>query len=121
MFQILNTCPYLFENMHKYYDDDYVPTFEDLVHGRQRTTGVNKIKFVIHPDTETDYEEIYEIFDVGGCKNERRKWMHFFDNSDVVLFVVNLGGFNKLLWRDNHTNCLREDIGLFRSFLIGCI
>merc|ERR1712228_1054174 len=51
-------------------------TFTDLIHSRQRTTGVNKIKFAL-PDKNGAFEEIYEIFDVGGQKNERRKWMHF--------------------------------------------
>eukprot|EP01084_Bolivina_argentea_P209404 356698_1 len=77
-FQLIDTSEYLFEHMLDYYKDDYIPTFTDLIHSRQRTTGVNKIKFALE-DKRGAYEEIYEIFDVGGQKNERRKWMHFFD------------------------------------------
>ena len=43
--------------------------------------------------------------------------MHFFDNTLVILFVVNLDGYNKLLFEDNRNNRLREDIGLFRSIV----
>jgi len=115
-FQLIDTCEYLFENMGEYYQEDYVPTFKDLIHSRQRTTGVNKIKFVL-PDRRGAYEEIYEIFDVGGQKNERRKWMHFFDNTAAIIFVAALSGYNQLLWEDNRNNRMREAIGLFRGII----
>lgn len=59
-FQLIDTSEYLFSNMGEYYKDEYIPTFEDLIHSRQRTTGVNKIKFVL-PDKHGAYEEIYGI------------------------------------------------------------
>lgn len=116
MFQLIDTAEYLFENMGKYVDEEYIPTFQDLVHSRQRTVGVNKIKFMIN-DNEGRVEEIYEIFDVGGQKNERRKWMHFFDNTAAIIFVAALSGYNQLLWEDNRNNRMREAIGLFRGIV----
>ena len=77
---------------------------------------MNKIKFALE-DKEGAYEEIYEIFDVGGQKNERRKWMHFFDNTAAVIFVAALSGYNQLLWEDNRNNRMREAIGLFRGIV----
>jgi len=115
-YQLIDTCDYLFEAMDAYWREDYVPTFKDLIHSRQRTTGVNKIKFVL-PDKKGAYEEIYEIFDVGGQKNERRKWMHFFDNTAAIIFVAALSGYNQLLWEDNRNNRMREAIGLFRGIV----
>lgn len=116
LFQLIDTAEYLFENMEKYYNDEYIPTFMDLVHSRQRTTGVNKIKFMLN-DKSGYVEEIYEIFDVGGQKNERRKWMHFFDNTAAIIFVAALSGYNQLLWEDNRNNRMREAIGLFRGIV----
>eukprot|EP00484_Ammonia_sp_Unknown_P001146 CAMPEP_0197023236 /NCGR_PEP_ID=MMETSP1384-20130603/3995_1 /TAXON_ID=29189 /ORGANISM="Ammonia sp." /LENGTH=366 /DNA_ID=CAMNT_0042451427 /DNA_START=82 /DNA_END=1182 /DNA_ORIENTATION=+ len=115
-FQLIDTAEYLFEHMGEYWKDDYIPTFTDLIHSRQRTTGVNKIKFVL-ADKQGAYEEIYEIFDVGGQKNERRKWMHFFDNTAAIIFVAALSGYNQLLWEDNRNNRMREAIGLFRGIV----
>jgi len=115
-FQLIDTVEYLFENMDKYFRDEYIPTFTDLLHSRQRTTGVNKIKFVLQ-DRQGGIEEIYEIFDVGGQKNERRKWMHFFDNTAAIIFVAALSGYNQLLWEDNRNNRMREAIGLFRGIV----
>lgn len=115
-YQIIDTAEYLFENMKHYWRDDYIPTFEDLIHCRQRTTGVNKIQFAIK-DKEENMQEIYEIFDVGGQKNERRKWVHFFDNTAAIIFVAALSGYNQLLWEDNRNNRMREAIGLFRGIV----
>eukprot|EP01083_Nonionella_stella_P036919 100702_1 len=115
-FQLIDTSEYLFAHMEEYWKDEYIPTFKDLIHSRQRTTGVNKIKFVL-PDKHGAYEEIYEIFDVGGQKNERRKWMHFFDNTAAIIFVAALSGYNQLLWEDNRNNRMREAIGLFRGIV----
>merc|ERR1712130_108785 len=73
-FQLIDTAEYFFERMDSYWREEYIPTFEDLVHCRQRTTGVNKIKFEIS-DSNGSINEIYEIYDAGGQKNERKKWI----------------------------------------------
>merc|ERR1712228_741836 len=91
------------------------PTIEDLMASRQRTTGVNKLKFVMEQSKKEDI--IYELYLTGGQKNERRKWVHFLDDTAVVVDVINLSGFCELLWEDNRNNRLREDIGLFRGIV----
>ena len=115
-YQIIDTVEYLFLHMNQYWRDKYIPTFSDLIHSRQRTTGVNKIQFAIK-DEVSHVQEIYEIFDVGGQKNERRKWVHFFDNTAGIIFVAALSGYNQLLWEDNRNNRMREAIGLFRGIV----
>jgi len=115
-FQLIDTAEYLFDHMHLYWHDDYIPTFEDLIHSRQRTTGINKIHFAIKDD-KGHLQEIYEIFDVGGQKNERRKWVHFFDNTDAIIFVAALSEYNQLLWEDHRSNRMKEAIGLFRGIV----
>lgn len=35
------------------------------------------------------------MIDVGGQKSERKKWLHLFDDAQVVLFVVDLTGYAK--------------------------
>eukprot|EP01084_Bolivina_argentea_P158262 275701_1 len=112
-FQLNDTMPYLFDRMNNYWKDNYIPTFEDLIHSRQRTTGINKIKFEV--DDSIFYEsEIFDIFDAGGAKTERKKWIHFFDNATAILFVTALSGYNETLWEDSTNNKMEEAIGLFR-------
>jgi guanine nucleotide-binding protein G(t) subunit alpha 3 len=32
--------------------------------------------------------EVYRLFDVGGQRNERRKWIHLFEGVTAVIFCV---------------------------------
>eukprot|EP01083_Nonionella_stella_P089471 249636_1 len=116
-FQIVDTVDALFENLDKYWRDEYIPTVNDLLISRHRTTSVKKTQFVIHDEMDCYREYMYEVFLTGGQKNERRKWIHFFDNTQIVIDVINLSGFCKCLWEDNRTNRLKEDIGLFRGIV----
>ena len=111
-FQIMGNAQYLFEHMNEYWMEDYVPTFDDLLHFHRWTVGINKIKFAL-PSKEGANEEIYEVFDFGGFRNERRKWWHFFENTAAIIFVVSLSGYNELLWEDGATNRMQGTIDVF--------
>jgi len=37
---------------------------------------------------------------VGGQRSERKKWIKCFDDVKAVLFIVNLGGYNSVLFED---------------------
>jgi len=45
----------------------------------------------------------FRVFDVGGQRSERRKWIHCFDNVDCLWYVAALSDYNVLLAEDNHT------------------
>ena len=49
---------------------DYLPSIEDVLLSRVRTAGITEEKYYIN-DRE------FVIVDVGGQKNERRKWIHW--------------------------------------------
>jgi hypothetical protein len=53
------------------------------------------------------------MFDVGGQRNERRKWIHCFDNVDAVVFVAALSEFDQVLFEDENMNRLDEAVDLF--------
>ena len=52
---------------------DYVPTVEELLLCRVRTTGITSQEYEVDGAT-------FCMYDVGGQKNERKKWIHCFDN-----------------------------------------
>ena len=52
-------------------------------------------------------------FDVGGQRNERRKWIHCFDNVDCVFFVASLSEFDQCLYEDETKNRFDEALELF--------
>jgi len=54
-----------------------------------------------------------ELVDVGGQRNERRKWINMFDNVKSVLFIVNLAGYRLVLYEEETKNRLQESLELF--------
>jgi hypothetical protein len=57
----------------------------------------------------------FEMYDVGGQRSERRKWLDCFDNVDAVLFVAALSEFDQKLAEARRTNRMIEALELFRS------
>ncbi len=55
----------------------------------------------------------FEIYDVGGQRNERKKWIHCFDDVTAVIFVVALSEYDQTLFEDSTTNRLLEAVELF--------
>ena len=42
------------------------------------------------------------MFDVGGQRSERKKWIRVFDGVNVVLFLVALSGYDHVLVEDRN-------------------
>ncbi|TKA76059.1 hypothetical protein B0A49_01294 [Cryomyces minteri] len=55
------------------------------------------------------------MFDVGGQRSERKKWIHVFDNVQVVLFLVAISGYDHVLVEDRNGNQMHEALMLFES------
>jgi G-protein alpha subunit len=43
-------------------------------------------------------DQIFQFFDVGGQRSERRKWIHCFDGVHGVIFVTALSEYDQKLW-----------------------
>lgn len=109
-FYILDAAPYYFNNADRFAEDDFIPTEEDAVMARVRTTGIVVSEF--------DQEGIhYRIVDVGGQRNERRKWMHCFDDVKAIIFCASLIGYNQVLFEDSSVNRMTEAINLFSDIV----
>ena len=86
----------------------FKPTTQDLLLSRVRTTQVIVEKYNIDGID-------FEMYDVGGQRSERRKWIDCFDTVDSVIFVAALSEFDQSLAEAKHTNRMAEAIELFRS------
>ena len=58
-------------------------------------------------------ERKYTMFDVGGQRNERRKWIHCFDNVTACIFVTAISEFDQKLYEDASTNRMDEAVTLY--------
>ena len=107
-FWILEAVEYYFNNIERIADEDYQPTEEDTIMARVMTTGIITTK-ITQPPLE------FAVVDVGGQRTERRKWMHVFDNVDILIYVVNLAGYNSCLFEDQTQNRMKECFTLFQQ------
>lgn len=75
---------------------------------RKRTTGIIEEHFIIRSTK-------FHIFDVGGQRNERKKWMHCFERVTAVIFVASLSSYNEVLLEDETVTVMNEEINLFEN------
>ncbi|XP_031498706.1 guanine nucleotide-binding protein alpha-2 subunit isoform X1 [Nymphaea colorata] len=110
--QVPDCTLYFMENLQRLSDADYVPTKEDVLYARVRTTGVVEIQF--SPVGENKKSgQVYRLFDVGGQRNERRKWIHLFEGVTAVIFCAAISEYDQVLFEDESKNRIMETKGLF--------
>ena len=105
-FQLTDSAAYFFDQVDVVADLSYVPTEQDVLRSRVRTTGIVESNFLIEGNT-------FQIFDVGGQRNERKKWIHCFSEVTAVLFVAALSEYDMVLFEDETTNRMEEALNLF--------
>ena len=88
---------------------DLVPTDSDVLHAYLRTAGITETFF--HADTKT-----FHVYDHGGTRSERKKWIHTFE-ANCLIFVAPLSGYDQSLVEDRLGNQLYEALMLFKSLL----
>uniref|UniRef100_A0A4W4FPP9 Guanine nucleotide binding protein (G protein) alpha v1 n=2 Tax=Electrophorus electricus TaxID=8005 RepID=A0A4W4FPP9_ELEEL len=107
-YELNDSALYFFENMARIVSPDYVPTEMDVLRVRIRTTGVIETQFKVK-------HLVFRLYDVGGQRTERRKWISCFEDVRAVLFVVALSGYDMTLVEDPSMNRLQESLKLFSS------
>ncbi|OIT31733.1 guanine nucleotide-binding protein alpha-1 subunit [Nicotiana tabacum] len=114
--QVPDCAHYFMENLQRFSDINYVPSKEDVLFARIRTTGVVEIQF--SPVGENKKSgEVYRLFDVGGQRNERRKWIHLFEGVTAVIFCAAISEYDQTLFEDERKNRMMETKELFEWVL----
>jgi guanine nucleotide-binding protein subunit alpha len=106
--QIIDSASYFFDNIKRISEGDYVPTDQDILYSRTRTTGITEFCFHLAGTP-------LRLVDVGGQRSERRKWIHCFDDVTAIFFIVAISEFDQRLREDETTNRLKEAINLFQE------
>jgi len=98
---------YCCENVQRFADPDFVPTNNDILVGKKRTIGVQEVNFV--------YQKVdFTIIDVGGQRNERKKWLNCFSTVEAVIFLAALNEYDQVLEEDPTTNRMVESLKLWK-------
>ena len=59
--------------------------------------------------------ESFHIFDVGGQREERKKWIQCFNDVTAIIFVVESSGYDCVIRENDETNRLEESLRLFEN------
>ena len=57
------------------------------------------------------------MFDVGGQRSERKKWIHCFEAVTCIIFCVALSEYDQVLLEVNSVNRMEESLTLFGSIV----
>lgn len=109
-FQLDDSAKYFLDNIIRISEYNYIPTDEDIIRSRVRTTGIVEISFEVEGKT-------FKMYDVGGQRNERKKWIHCFENVTAVIFVVAVSEYDQVLYEDENTNRMIESLNLFEEIV----
>lgn len=107
-FQVQDALKYYIEEIDRIAEKGWQPSDPDILRSRVRTTGIQEENYLI------DGVE-FATFDVGGQRNERKKWIHCFDQVTAVIFVAAISEYNQVLYEDNSMNRITEALILFEE------
>jgi len=105
-----DSAEYCFEHIERMAQPEYVPTIQDILQARQRTTGIIETVFELDRFTFT-------LIDVGGQRSERRKWIHCFQNVTALLYCVALDEYDMKLIEDDQVNRMEEALRVFEEMI----
>jgi len=106
--QVPDASQHYFNGIARISATDYIPTLEDILRARVRTSGVIEERYTIDGTQ-------FLFVDVGGQRNERKKWLHCFDNVNAIIFVTALSEYDQTLFEEETTNRMREALTIFRD------
>ncbi|PWN25359.1 putative guanine nucleotide-binding protein alpha-1 subunit [Jaminaea rosea] len=107
-YQLNDSARYYFDSIERMAAPDYVPNDQDVLRSRVKTTGITETHFQIG-------DLNYKVFDVGGQRSERKKWIHCFENVTAIIFLVAISEYDQLLYEDQNVNRMQEALTLFDS------
>ncbi|GMT09005.1 hypothetical protein PFISCL1PPCAC_302, partial [Pristionchus fissidentatus] len=103
-----DSADYFMDNIDRIKDKAYVPTTQDVIRTRVSTMGVIEVAFKMK-------NKNWRVFDVGGQRSQRKKWIHCFDDVKAVIYVVALSEYDQKLREDDTTNRMQESLQLFEQ------
>ncbi|KAI2809149.1 hypothetical protein BLOT_000294 [Blomia tropicalis] len=115
-FFLIDSTKYFLDKIDEIRDINFSPSDQDILRSRRRTSNIQRIEFNVKvPKQYGGGSQPFWMFDVGGQRGERRKWIQVFDGITAVLFVVDSSGFDTKLREDGTKNRLKECLELFED------
>eukprot|EP01118_Nematostelium_gracile_P012954 TRINITY_DN4817_c0_g1_i1.p1 TRINITY_DN4817_c0_g1~~TRINITY_DN4817_c0_g1_i1.p1 ORF type:complete len:357 (-),score=84.82 TRINITY_DN4817_c0_g1_i1:14-1084(-) len=106
--QLNDSTEYYFEALDRIGSINYIPTEQDVLRSRAKTTGIIETEFEVE-NTK------FRLVDVGGQRSERKKWLHCFQDVTAIVFCVAISEYDLKLYEDDSVNRILESLELFKS------
>ncbi|MES1908053.1 MAG: hypothetical protein MHM6MM_001062 [Cercozoa sp. M6MM] len=115
-FQLPDSAAYFLDKVREVVQGGYVPSEQDVLRTRVRTTGIVSTQF--------DIDGVkFSMRDVGGQRSERKKWLRVFEELATgqkpdekvtgIIYVVAISEYDQVMFEDANTNRLNESLALF--------
>ncbi|EFC38481.1 guanine nucleotide-binding protein G(i) alpha-1 subunit [Naegleria gruberi] len=109
---VFDGAEYFFERLDIIRKNDYIPSEEDLLYCRQKTIGIVEVSF--------DHESLkFSLFDVGGQRSERKKWVNCFEGVSAVVYVSSLADYDLKMYEDDSLNRMDDSLTVFEGLCNG--
>ncbi|PVU96925.1 hypothetical protein BB559_002197 [Furculomyces boomerangus] len=110
-FYLMDSAKYFFQNIRRICgSENYQPNNIDILRSRSKTTGIIETRFPMGNKT-------IHMFDVGGQRSERKKWIHCFEEVTSILFCVAVSEYDQVLLEESSRNRMEESLALFQSIV----
>lgn len=107
-FEFTESLQYVMKNLERIAGEEWRPSNEDVLHVRQRTTGIVETRFKVEKYNWT-------LVDVGGQKVERRKWIHSQTNLNALIYFVALDEYDIKSDDEPGKTKLEESIAIYEE------
>jgi len=88
-YQLNDSAKYFLDKLEEIGQANYLPSTQDILRTRVKTTGIVEINF--------SFKDLnFRVFDVGGQRSERKKWIHCFEDVTAIIFIVALSEYDQV-------------------------
>ncbi|KAJ7078142.1 guanine nucleotide binding protein, alpha subunit [Mycena belliarum] len=94
----------------------YTPTDDHILRARLKTLGVSEHRMKLS-DPHGGVTREFHIFDVGGQRSMRPRWIPYFEDMDSIIFLAPISAFDQRLAEDPVINRLADSFELWTTIV----
>ncbi|XP_037388449.1 guanine nucleotide-binding protein G(t) subunit alpha-3-like isoform X1 [Pygocentrus nattereri] len=107
-YQLCDSTAYYLADLDRICAADFIPNDLDVLYARISSTEVVEEQF-------TFKDLNFRMFDAGGQRPERKKWVTCFEDVSCIIFCTALNSYDMALVEDEEVNRMHESLHLFNS------
>ncbi|XP_066526477.1 guanine nucleotide-binding protein G(t) subunit alpha-2-like [Hoplias malabaricus] len=107
-FHLTDSAPYYFADLDRICASDFIPNDLDVLYARVQTTDIVEEQFTFKGLN-------FRMFDAGGQRPDRKRWITCFEDVSCIVFCSALNAYDMALVEDEEVNRMHESLHLFNS------